>query len=131
MMAMREESVNLRRAEEDRERALALLPDADVVLPSSVANVIAAPRRIVSSLNRRAMMKSGETPAALKIAWQSDPQSCSASSSLMSAAMPRADESVHSFESTQSDTDVSVEFEDEEEQDDDYEDGDYSSDFSD
>ena len=130
MMAMREESANLRRAEEDRERALALLPDADVVLPSSVANVIAAPRRIVSSLNRRAM-KSGETPAALKIAWQSDAQSCSASSSSMSAAIPRADESVHSFESTQSETDVSVEFEDEEEQDDDHEDGDYLSDFSD
>lgn len=129
MIGMREESANLRRAEEDRELTLALLPDADAVLPSSVANAIAAPRKIVSDLTRRAMRKSGETPAALKVAWSM--QNCSASSSSTSAVMPRDDESVHSFESTQSDTEVSVEYEDEEEQEDDYEVEDYSSDCSD
>jgi len=126
MTAMREESTNLRRAEEDREQALALLPDADTVLPPSVANAIAAPRRIVSYFNRRAMMKSGETPAALAVAWSARQSASSTSTSAVSA-----DESVNSFDSAQSDTKLSVDYEDEEEQEDDNEDEEYSSDFCD
>ena len=110
MIASRVEGANLRQAEEDRERALAMLPDADLLLPSSVAGVISAPRNMIRGMNRRAMMTSGETSAAVAIA-RSVPMRESlftrrpmAVPSSSYAAMPRADESDDSFDSLESDT---------------------------
>ena len=109
MISSRVEGANLRQAEEDRERALAMLPDADLLLPSSVAGVISAPRNMIRGMNRRAMIASGETSAAVAIA-RSVPMRESlftrpiAVSSSSYAAMPRADESDDSFDSLDSDT---------------------------
>ena len=69
-----------------------MLPDSDLLLPSSVAGVISASRNMIRCINRRAMMASGETSAAVSIARSAY------------ASMPRADDSDESFDYLDSDT---------------------------